>query len=122
MSDLCSLGVVGVKVLDFSSKCRVIFLAQGPVNKVSVLRTLNEQEFVFGGNGGVVLSNWTSMEGMGVDCAAMTVSGEEFRKGGVEVIRDERGDYVFFAIWDDKKVVGVLLKLSCHPGPGWTPG
>ena len=119
VSDLRSLGVVGAKVLDFSSKCRIIFLAQGPVNKVSILRTLNEQKFVLGGNSGMVLSYWTSMEGMGVDCATMAVSGEEFRKSGMEVVRDEGGDYIFFAIWNDKKVAGASTIEVVLPSGAW---
>ena len=104
MSDLCGLRVVGAKVLDFPSECRVIFLMQGPVNEVGVLRIFNEQEFVLGGNSGVVLSNWTSVKGTGVDRAATAVSGKKFREGGMEVIGDEGGDYVFFTIRDDKEV------------------
>ena len=106
MSNLCGLGVVGTEVLDLSSECCIIFLAQGPIDKVSVLHTLNEQEFILGGNGGVVLSNWTSVKGTGVDHATMAVSGKEFRESGMEVIRDKGGDYVFFTIGNDKKVTG----------------
>jgi len=39
-----------------------------------------------------------------VDCATMAISGKELRKGGVEVIGDEGGNNILFAIWDDKEV------------------
>jgi len=39
-----------------------------------------------------------------VDCAAMTIGGKEFRKGGVEVVRNKGGDDIFVAIRNDKKM------------------
>jgi len=54
----------------------------------------------------MVLPNWASMKRTGVDCAAMAISGKEFGKGGVEVVGDEGGDNVLFAIGDDKEMMG----------------
>jgi len=54
----------------------------------------------------VVLSNWASMKRTGVDCTTTAVSSKEFGKGGMEVVRDEGGDDVLFAIRDDKEVAG----------------
>ena len=53
-----------------------------------------------------MLPNWAHMKGARVDCAAATISSEEFRESGMEVIGDERGDNVLFAVWDNKKVAG----------------
>jgi len=36
-SELCGLGIVGTEILDFPNECRVIFLTQGPINKVGEL-------------------------------------------------------------------------------------
>jgi len=44
-----------------------------------------------------------------VDCAAATVSGEEFREGGMEVIRNKGGDDIFVAVRNHKEVTG-----ACH--------
>ena len=41
-----------------------------------------------------------------MDCATMAISSEEFRKGGMEIVRDEGGDDVLFAIRDDKEMAG----------------
>jgi len=119
MCNLCSFGVVGTEVLYFSDERCVIFLAQGPVNKVGVLLTIGEQEFVLGGDGSVVLSNWTSMERMGVDRATTAVSGKELWKGGVEVIGDERGNYVLFTIRDNEKVAGASSIKVVLPPRTW---
>jgi len=54
----------------------------------------------------VVLSNWASMKRMRVDCATMAISSEKFRKGSMEIVRDEGGDDVLFAIRDDKEMAG----------------
>jgi len=54
----------------------------------------------------VVLPDWVCMKGARVDCTAMAVSGKELRKGGMEVIRDEGGDNVLFAVRNDKEVTG----------------
>ena len=42
MSELCGFGVVGVEVLNFPNECCIVFLAQGPVNKVGELHTAGE--------------------------------------------------------------------------------
>jgi len=39
-----------------------------------------------------------------VDCATTTISGKKLGKGGVEIVGNEQGDNIFFAIWDDKEV------------------
>ena len=54
----------------------------------------------------MVLPNWASMKGTGMDGASATVSGKEFRKGGVEVVGNKRGNDVFFSIQDNEKVTG----------------
>ena len=106
-----------MKVLDFPSECCVIFLTQGPVNEVGVLRIFNKQEFVLGGNSSVVLSNWTSIKGTGVDHAATAVSGKKFGIGGMEVIGDEGGNYVFLAVRDDKEVASTsTIEVVLPPG------
>ena len=51
-----------------------------------------------------MLPNWASVKGARVNGTATTVSGKEFREGGVKVIRDEGGDDIFVAIWNDKEV------------------
>jgi len=105
--ELCGLGIVGAEVLDFSNKCCIVFLAQSPINKVSELHTTGEQQFVFGGYGSVVLSNWASVKGTGMDCTTMAVSSQEFRKGGVKIVRDEGGNDVLFTIGDDEEMAGL---------------
>ena len=52
----------------------------------------------------MVLSYSAGMKGARVDGATASVGSEEFRKGGVEIVRNERGDDVFVAIRDDKEV------------------
>jgi len=54
----------------------------------------------------MVLPNGAGMKRTRVDCAAAAVSSEEFRKGGMEIIRDKGGDDILFAIRDDKEVTG----------------
>jgi len=41
-----------------------------------------------------------------VDHATAAISSKEFGKGGVEIIGDEGGDDVLFAIRDDKEMAG----------------
>ena len=53
-----------------------------------------------------MLSGWSSMKRMGVDCTATAISGKEFRKGGVKIVRNERGDDVLFAIRNDEEMAG----------------
>ena len=43
----------------------------------------------------MVLPNRTGMKGARVDSATASVSGKEFRKGGVEIIGNKRGNDVF---------------------------
>ena len=45
-------------------------------------------------------------EGARVDGTTTSDSGEEFRKGGVEIVGNEQGDNVLFAIGDNEKVAG----------------
>jgi len=117
-SKLCGFGVVGAEILDFPNECRVIFLAQGPVNEVGELHTSSEYQFVFGGYGSVVLSDWVSMKRTRMDRTAAAISSEEFRKGGVEIVGDEGGDDVLFAIRDDEEMAspdGVEVVLPSGP-------
>ena len=51
-----------------------------------------------------MLSDWASMKRVGVNCATTAVSGKEFRESGMEIIEDEGGNNILFAIWDDKEV------------------
>jgi len=46
------------------------------------------------------------MKRMGVDRATSAISSEELGKGGVEIVGDEGGDDVLFAIRDDEEMVG----------------
>ena len=41
-----------------------------------------------------------------MDRTTMAISSKEFGKGGVEIIRDEGGNDVLFAIRDDKEMAG----------------
>jgi len=66
----------------------------------------------------VVLSNWASVKRTRVDCATAAISSEEFRKGGVEIVGDEGGNDVLFAIRDDKEMAGsdsVKVVLPSRP-------
>ena len=67
---------MGAKVLDFALQGGVIFFDQGPVYKVSILFVLDQQEFVFGGDGSVVLPYRTGMKRAGVDSATTTIGGK----------------------------------------------
>ena len=65
----------------------------------------------------MVLSYSAGVKGTRVDGATVSVGGEEFRKSGVKVIRDEGRDYVLVAIGNDKEVMrtsGVEVVL-----PSW---
>ena len=53
----------------------------------------------------MVLSDRTGVKGARVDGATVSVGGEEFRKSGVEVVRNKGGDDVLVAIRNDKKVM-----------------
>ena len=66
-----------------------------------------------------MLSNWASMERTGVDCATTAISGKEFGKGGVEVIGDEGGDDIFFAIRDDKEMASTSGIKVVLPSGTW---
>ena len=52
----------------------------------------------------MVLSDRMSVEGARVDGTTASISGKEFRKGGVEVVRNIGGDDILVAIRNDKKV------------------
>ena len=54
----------------------------------------------------MVLSDSMSIEGMGMDSAAATISRKQFGECGVKVIGNEWHNNIFFAIWDDKEVAG----------------
>ena len=66
----------------------------------------------------MVLSDRISMKGARVDGTTAPIGGKEFGKGGVEVIRNKRGDDILVAIRNDKKVAsanGIEIVL-----PSWT--
>jgi len=66
-----------------------------------------------------VLPNWASVKGARMDGASATISGKEFGKGGMEVVRNERGDDVLFTIWDDEEVAGTHgVEVVLPPGTG----
>ena len=52
----------------------------------------------------MVLSDRTSMKGARVDSTTASIGGKEFRKSGVEVIRNKGGNDILIAIQNDKKV------------------
>ena len=52
----------------------------------------------------MVLPNSASIKGVGMNAAATTIGGKELREGSMEIVRDDGGNNVFLAIWDDKKV------------------
>ena len=52
------------------------------------------------------MPNWASVKRTRVDCAAMTVSSKEFRKGGMEVVRNKRGNDILFTIGDNEEMMG----------------
>ena len=54
----------------------------------------------------MVVSDSASMEGTGMDSAAPTISRKQFGEGHVKVIGNEWRDNIFFAIWDNKEVMG----------------
>ena len=67
----------------------------------------------------MVLSHWASVKRARVDCATTAISSKEFRKGGMEIIRDEGGDDILFAIRDDKEMAssdGIKVVL---PSGSW---
>jgi len=77
----------------------------------------------------VVLPNWASVERVRVDHVATAISSKELGKGGMEVIGDEGGDNIFFAIGDNKEMAGangikVVLPSGTREdtrlGTGWT--
>jgi len=51
--------------------------------------------------------------------AAMSIGGEEFRKGGVEVVGDEGGDNVLFTVRNDEKVAGTNSVKVVLPPRSW---
>jgi len=53
----------------------------------------------------VVLSYGMGMKGVRVDGATMSVSGEKFREGCMEVVGDEGGNHVLVAVRDDKEMM-----------------
>jgi len=46
----------------------------------------------------VVVAYRASMKRARVDSAATTISGKEFGKGGIKIVRNEGGDNILFAI------------------------
>jgi len=104
LSDLASFGVVGTEILDFALQSGIVLGLQGPIYQVSELCSLSQKEFVFGGDGHVVLSDGTGMERTRVDCTAMSIRGEELREGCVSVVGNKGGDDILIAVRNDKEV------------------
>jgi len=52
----------------------------------------------------VVLSDRTSVKGARVDGTTTSISGKEFRKGGVNVVRNKGGDDILVTVRNDEKV------------------
>ena len=96
--------MVSAEILDFTLQCGVVLDLQGPIHQVGELCSLSQQEFVFWGDGGVVLSNGTGMKGARVDGATASVSGEKFGEGCMEVIGDEWHNDVLIAIRDNEEM------------------
>ena len=117
--NLDGFGVVGAEVLDFSHKGGVVFFGQCPIYKVSVLSPLLKEQFVFGGNGRVVVPYGSGMERTGMDGATTTVSGKEFWECGVEVVRDEGGNNILIAVGNDKEVTGACGCKVVLPAWAW---
>jgi len=93
-----------VEVLNFALECGVVFTNKCPIYKISKLCTFSQKEFIFGGDGSVVVADRISMKRVRVDDTATTVGGKEFREGGMEIIRDEGGDDILFSIGDNKEM------------------
>ena len=53
----------------------------------------------------MVLSDRTGMKGVQVDGTTTSISGKEFREGGMKIVGDEGGNDVLVTIRDDKKVM-----------------
>ena len=104
--NLSGFGMVGVEILDFTLECGIVLTNKCPIYKVSKLSSLCQEKFILGRDGSVVLPNGVSIERMGMDSTATTISGKKFGEGGVEVIGNEGGDNVLFTVGDNKKVVG----------------
>ena len=117
--DLDGFGVVGTEVLDFSQEGGVVFFSQGPIYNVSILSPLLKEQFVFGGNGRVVVPYGSGMERMGMDGAATTVGGKEFWECGIEVVGNEGGDNVLIAIGNDKEMTGARGCKIVFPARAW---
>ena len=66
-----------------------------------------------------MLPDRASMKGARVNGTATSIGGEEFGKGGVEVVGDEGGDNVLFAIGNDEKVVGTNGVEVVLPPRSW---
>jgi len=66
-----------------------------------------------------VLPNRASMKGVRVDCATATISGKELREGCMEVVGNEGGDDVLFAIWNDKEVASTGSIEIVLPSRTW---
>jgi len=116
MGNLDGFGVVGPEVLNFSLQGGIVLYLQGPVYQVGKLHAFCEQQFIFRGDGSMVVPNWVSMEGTRVDHTATAVSSKKFGKGSMEIVGDEGGDDVLFAIWDDKKVTSAgSIKVVLPP-------
>jgi len=59
------------------------------------------------------------MKGVRVDGTTMSISSKELGKGGVEIVRNKRGDDVLVAIRNDKKVArthGIKVVLPSQAG------
>ena len=65
-----------------------------------------------------MLPNWASVKRTRVDHATAAISSKKFGKGGMEIVGDEGGDDVLFAIRDDKEMAGPDgVKVVLPSGP-----
>ena len=115
LSQLGGFLVVGSKVLDLTSQGWVFFLSYCIVDGIGIDSFVDKKEFVTRRERGARLSVGTSMKGARVDCTVATIGRQELGERTSHVVTNEGGDYVFFAIRDDKVVAGVSLSPILNP-------
>ena len=104
-SEANGVRIVSAKVLHFALEGSVDFLLSSPVDRICMNSVLNEE----------LLDTWsirasshrwvcTGMERARVNGAAQSSCCQEFRKGGIEVVRNEGGNDILFSVGDDEKV------------------
>ena len=67
----------------------------------------------------MVMPYGSGMEGMGVDGAAMAISGKKFWECGVKVIGNEGGNNVLIAVRNDKEMAGASGCEVVLPARAW---